>query len=1084
MRRWLIALSALVCLAAPALAQDEARLLRFPAIHGDTVVFSYAGNLYTVNASGGIARRLTSHDGYEMFARFSPDGKTLAFTGQYDGNTEVYAMPADGGVPKRLTFTATLGRDEISDRMGPNNIVMGWKNESEIIFRSRMREPNDFIGQLYTVNVKGGLPVQIPVPRGGFASFSPDGKKMAYNRIFREFRTWKRYRGGMADEIWVHDFETKKTVAVTDDPACDVFPMWSGDKIYFLSDRDAKMRFNLFAYDVPTKTTKQLTNFTDYDIKYPSLGDKAIVFENAGYIYRFDLATEKATKISVQIREDFASGRGGLKDVSKSVASYEIAPDGKRALFSARGDLFTVPAKDGPTRNLTATSGVHERSPKWSPDGKWIAAISDASGEDEIHLYPQDGVGAAQQLTNSGGSYKYQIAWSPDAKKIMWADKKMRLHVVDVATKQTKQIAASKVWEIRDYVWSPDSKWVAYARAEEEGMPKIWLYSVDQDKSFEVTDGWHDAAHPEFSGDGKYLFFVSERDFNPIFSATEWNHAYADMQRIYLVTLTKDTPSPFQPKSDETATPAKEEPKPAPMPGADKKDDKKKDAFRINTDGIGKRILQLPVAAANYRGLSSVGSTLYYFRNSRTGGGGFFLFDLAAKKETSLGTIGGYEISADHKKMLVSKDGSYSIIDLPKATITAGEPLNLSGLQVTLDRAKEHKQIFHEAWRQMRDYFYDPAMHGVDWKAVRAKYEPLLPHVNHRADLTYIIGEMISELAAGHAYVGGGDLPKVNRIPQGLLGAELQQDEKTKYYKITKILPGSTWDKALRSPLAELGVNVSEGEYIIAVNDQPTNEMVNIYESLVNMVGKQVRLKINKDAAEKGSREITIIPIADEQPLYYDAWVQGNIKKVSDATKGQVGYVHIPDMLSTGLNEFVKHYYPQLRKKALIIDVRGNGGGNVSPMIIERLRREIAMIDQSRDTAPRPDPLEIMHGPKVCLMNEFSASDGDLFPYRFRHYKLGKLIGKRSWGGVIGIRGTLPFVDGGSLNKPEFGSYDVNGKEWIIENQGVVPDIIVDNDPWLEFSGNDQQLTRGIEVIMEELRNWRPLPPPPPLPKR
>ncbi len=1084
MRRWLLALSALVCLCSPSLAQDEARLLHFPAIHGDTVVFSYAGNLYTVSANGGTARRLTSHDGYEMFARFSPDGKTLAFTGQYDGNTEVYAMPADGGVPKRLTFTATLGRDEISDRMGPNNIVMGWKNDSEIIFRSRMREPNDFIGQLYTVNVKGGLPQQIPVPRGGFASFSPDGRKMAYNRVFREFRTWKRYRGGMADEIWVHDFETKKTEAVTNDPACDVFPMWSGDKIYFLSDREAKMRFNLFAYDVPTKTTKQLTNFTDYDIKYPSLGDKAIVFENAGYLHRFDLATEKATKIRVQIKEDFASGRGGLKDVSKSVASYEIAPDGKRALFSARGDLFTVPAKDGPTRNLTATSGVHERSPKWSPDGKWIAAISDASGEDEIHLYPQDGVGAAQQLTNTGGSYKYQISWSPDAKKIMWADKKMRLHVVDVATKQTKQIAASKVWEIRDYVWSPDSKWVAYARAEEEGMPKIWLHSLEQDKSFEVTDGWHDSAHPEFSGDGKYLFFVSERDFSPIFSATEWNHAYADMQRIYLVTLTKDTPSPFQPKSDETTTPAKDEPKPAPMPGAEKKDEKKKDAFRVDTDGIAKRVLQLPVAAANYRGLSSVGSTLYYFRNSRTGGGGFFLFDLTAKKETSLGTIGGYEISADHKKMLVSKDGSYSIIDLPKATVTPGEPLNLSGLQVTLDRAKEHKQIFHEAWRQMRDYFYDPAMHGVDWKAVRAKYEPLLPHVNHRADLTYVMGEMIAELAAGHAYVGGGDLPKVNRIPQGLLGAELQQDEKTKYYKITKILPGSTWEKSLRSPLAELGVNVSEGEYIVAVNDQPTNEMVNIYESLVNTVGKQVRLKINKDAAEKGSREITIMPIADEQPLYYDAWVQGNIKKVNEATKGQVGYLHIPDMLSTGLNEFVKHYYPQLRKKALIIDVRGNGGGNVSPMIIERLRREIAMIDQSRDTAPRPDPIDMLHGPKVCLMNEFSASDGDLFPFRFRHYKLGKLVGKRSWGGVIGIRSTLPFVDGGSLNKPEFASYDVDGKKWIIENHGVDPDIVVDNDPWQEFSGNDQQLTRGIEVIMEELRNWRPLPPPPPLPKR
>ncbi len=401
-----------------------------------------------------------------------------------------------------------------------------------------------------------------------------------------------------------------------------------------------------------------------------------------------------------------------------------------------------------------------------------------------------------------------------------------------------------------------------------------------------------------------------------------------------------------------------------------------------------------------------------------------------------------------------------------------------------LDRHKEWKQIFNESWRQMRDYFYDPNMHGVDWKAVRDKYEPLVAHVNHRADLSYIIGEMIAELDAGHAYVGGGDLPKVPRVQTGLLGAELVQDEKTKYYKIAKILKGSTWEAKYRAPLAEIGVNVSEGEYIIAVNGQPTNEMVNIYEALVNTVGKQVRLKINKGPADKGSREVVVVPIADEHPLYYQAWVEGNIKKVNDATKGQVGYVHIPDMQAAGLNEFAKYYYPQLNKKALIIDVRGNGGGNVSPQIIERLRREIALISISRDTVPHPNPNEILYGPKVCLMNEFSASDGDLFPYRFRHYKLGKLVGKRSWGGVIGIRGSLPFVDGGSLNKPEFASYDLEGKKWPIENHGVDPDIVVDNDPAEEFRGNDQQLNRGIEVILEELRNWRPLPPPPPFPKR
>jgi tricorn protease len=1090
MRRLRLALLALLTLT-PALpaqqpAADEARLLRFPAIRGDKIAFSYAGNLYTVPAAGGVARRLTSHDGYEMFPRYSPDGKWLAFTGQYDGNTEVYVMPADGGTPKRLTYTATLNRDEISDRMGPNNIVMTWKDNDEIVFRSRMREPNDFIGQLYTVSVKGDLPKQLPLPRGGFCSFSPDGTKLAYNRVFREFRTWKRYRGGMADDVWIHDFETKKTRPIAVDPACDVFPMWSGDKIYFLSDRGKNERFNLYAYDLPTRQLRQLTNFADFDIKFPSLGDGAIVFENAGYVYRFDLATEKAARVPVRILEDFAAGRSGLKDVGKTVHAYEIAPDGKRALFEARGDLFTVPAKHGPTRNLTASSGVHERNPKWSPDGKWIACISDATGEDEIHLIPQDGVGARRQLTSAGAPYKYAFYWSPDGKKILWADKKMRLFTVDVDTKKVTKVAEAKTWEIRDYAWSPDSKWIAYARPEEEGMQKVYLYSVEQDKTFPVTDGWYDSYRPAFSGDGKYLFFVSDRDFNPTFSATEWNHAYTDMARIYLVALAKDTPSPFKPKSDEVGgKDEKKEPK-----KDDKKDEKKEPkktvAVKVDTDGLEGRVLQLPILPGQYNHLSSVGGSLYYVRSSRKGGPPtLHLFDLAATKETNLGPVGGYEIAWNGQKMLVSKDGNYYIIDLPKGTISPGEALNLSGLQVRLDRHAEWKQIFDESWRQMRDFFYDPGMHGVDWKAVKAKYAPLVKHVNHRADLTYVIGEMIGELNAGHAYVGGGDLPKVQRIQTGLLGAELERDPKTGYYKIAKILKGSSWDKGLRSPLAELGLNVAEGEYILAVDDRPTNEMANLYEALVNTVGKQVRLKVAKAPAAQGAREVVVVPIADEQPLYYHAWVQGNIKKVSDATGGKVGYVHVPDMQAHGLNEFAKHYYPQLRKQALIIDVRGNGGGNVSPMLIERLRREIAMIDMSRDTIPRPDPLEVMLGPKVVLMNEFSASDGDLFPYRFRHYKLGKLIGKRSWGGVIGIRGSLPFVDGGSLNKPEFASYDTQGKKWIIENHGVDPDIVVDNDPWLEFSGTDQQLDRAVQEILADLRaHPRELPKPPPFPKR
>ena len=442
-------------------AQPEARLLRFPAIHGDQIVFTYAGDLYTVGATGGVARKLTNHPGFEMFARFSHDGKWIAFTGQYDGNTEIYVIPAEGGVPRRLTYTATLGRDDVSDRMGPNNLVMGWKHDDKhIIFRSRMREFNDFKGQLYTVSLDGDVPEQLPLPYGGFCSYSPDDSKLVYNHIFREFRTWKRYRGGMTDDVWMYDFATKKSEDITNNPAGDVIPMWSGNKIYFLSDRDSLKRMNLYSYDLTTKDTKQLTSFTDFDIKFPSLGDKAIVFENGGYIYAFDLATEKTTKVPVSIEDDLVGGRGGITKVSENVTNYEISPDGKRALFGGRGDIFTVPAKYGAVRNLTNTPGIHERNSKWSPDGKWIAYISDATGEGEIYIMPQDGSGSPVQLTKGEDTYKYQPYWSPDSRKLLWADKKLRLRYVDITTKAVKEVAKAEAWEFDDYRWSPDSKWI------------------------------------------------------------------------------------------------------------------------------------------------------------------------------------------------------------------------------------------------------------------------------------------------------------------------------------------------------------------------------------------------------------------------------------------------------------------------------------------------------------------------------------------------------------------------------------------------------------------------------------------------
>jgi len=1070
---------------------QEARLLRFPAIHNDLIVFTYAGDLYSVSSQGGVARKLTSHEGFEIFARFSPDGKHIAFTGEYDGNREVYLIPREGGAPKRLTFTPTLGRDDISDRMGPNNIVTGWKHDnSSIAFRSRMHEWNDFNGQLYLASIQGGTPEQIPLPRGGFCSFSSDDQKIAYNRIFREFRTWKHYRGGMADDIWIYDFKTKKIQNITNNPAQDIIPMWHENKIYFLSDRDENKKMNLYVYNLETHETRKLTNFTEFDIKFPSMGPKAIVFENGGYIFHFDIEKEEIKKIPIIIADDMNSGRSRLVKVSEKITNYEISPDGKRALFGARGEVFTVPAKYGNTRNLTNTCGVHERSSKWSPDGKWIAFISDATGEDEIYIIPQDGSGPPQQLTKDADTYKYQVIWSPDSSKILWNDKLLRLNYLDIKTKKVVQVAKADAWEITSFSWSPDSKWIAYAKPEVETMTKIYIYNIESQKTYEVTNGWYSSYAPVFHSKGKYLFFVSDRDFSPVFSRTEWNHAYLSMSRIYLVTLAKDVKSPFEPKSDEVEASSKDKAKIE--KGETKKENKtsskKADAegikIKVDPEGLNERIIQLPIEVANYRHITSVDDTIYYMkRGDKDTRSSLKMYDLSKQKETQLGNINGYEISHDQKKMIVSQNKSYAIIDIPKSAIKIEEKLDLSNMEMNLNLKEEWEQIFNECWRQMKYFFYAPNMHGVDWEMLKNQYEPLAKAVNHRADLTYVIGEMIGELNVGHTYIGGGDFPQPKRIPVGMLGAQFQQDENTGYYKIQRILKGKNWDKSARSPLSEVGVNVNEGDFIISINGKPTNTMKDIYEFLWNTVGKQVTLEVNSKPEEKGSWKAVVMPIKDELSLYYYNWVQRNIEKVNKATNGKVGYIHVPDMGMRGLNEFVKHFYPQLRKKALIIDVRGNGGGNVSPMLIERLRREIVMIEMARNTIPSPDPDAVLMGPKVCLIDEFSASDGDIFPYRFKKLKLGKIIGKRTWGGVVGIRGSLPLVDGGYLMKPEFAPYSVDGKEWVIEGKGVEPDIYVDNDPAKEYEGIDEQLNKAIEVVLEELKTKeKSLPPIPPYP--
>ena len=704
--------------------------------------------------------------------------------------------------------------------------------------------------------------------------------------------------------------------------------------------------------------------------------------------------------------------------------------------------------------------------------------------------------------------------WSPDSKKLLWSDRLQRLRYVDVASKAVTLVDQDKFGEIQGYNWSPDSQWITWARPEENDMPRVYLYSLANKQQTAVTDSWYGSGEPVFSDDGKYLLLASARDFKPTFGDQEFANVYRDMQRVYLVTLAKETANPLAPKSDEVGKAAEkrekekakqaEEKKPEASPGEKKPEEKSKKpvVVKVDTDGIQNRIVGLEITPGNYRNIRMLDDNrIFYLRRTAGDDVGeddeelfsekdkkshLCAYNLDDRKETVIGDVNNYQITFDGKKMLVKIKKDYAIIDIPKDKIeTKDHEHKIQGLDMQLDRRAEWRQIYFECWRQMRDFFFSPTMDGMDWKAMRDKYAALLPFVNNRNDLTYLLGELIGELNIGHSYVGSGERPDTPRIKLGLLGAELSRDPATRAYRIERILPGENWDKKTRSPLTDIGVNVKPGDYILAINNTPVSSLPNLYDALIGAAGKQVILRVNSKPTDDGARDVTVVPTDDEAPLYYIDWVQKNIDYVTKKTGGEVGYLHIPDMGQPGLNEFTKLYFPQIRKHALIVDVRGNGGGFVSPLVIERLRRALVMIGIARNGMPQTDPSQTFTGPMVTLINEFSASDGDIFPYRFKSLGLGKLIGKRTWGGVTGIRESLPLVDGGQFFKPEFALYSKDGKQWIVEGHGVDPDIVVDNDPGKEFKGEDQQLDRAIQEMQDGLKTkGTNLPSPPPWPNR
>lgn len=1059
-----------LCLLAwlPVLSQaaGEARLLRFPATNGQEIVFSYAGDLYKVPVSGGEARRLTSHVGYEMFPRFSPDGRTIAFTGQYDGNTEVYTLPAEGGEPLRITYTATNQRDDLGDRMGPNNIVMTWTPDgSRIVYRNRIGD--GFSGKLYTVGKEGGLSEVIPLPEGGFCSYAPDGKKLAYNRVMREFRTWKYYKGGMADDIWIYDPDQKRVDNITNNEAQDIFPMWIGDDIFFLSDRDRIM--NLFVYHTKTGNTEKVTDFTQYDIKFPSVNGTTIVFENGGYIYKMDAATRKPEKVTITLSSDNIYARSSLKNGADYLRAFGLSPDGERLAVTARGEVFDVPAAKGVTKNITRSPGAHDRNARWSPDGRRVAYISDATGETE--LYVQEAGGSEPvQLTHDNDTYIRSFAWSPDSRKIVYTDRKNRLNLLDVAGRRKETLMQTPEGEAYDVTFSPDSKWLAYSRTADNRMDIVYVYDLAGKKEYPVTDKWYSSGSQVFSDDGKYLIFASARDFDPTYGNLEWNHVYTNMYGIYLALLASDTPSPFLEKDAEVK----------PLAPADKPEAGNVPAassalpVRFDAEGIAARIVKLPLPGGRYGNFYSDGKKVYYQTQ-----GGTKYYDLEKQQEETVADNASMEVAPGGRKAVFYKDNHLYVTDMPAGKVSLENPVDLSHMKIPVDYPAEWAQIFDEAWRAYRDGFYLDTMHGVDWDAIKTKYAVLLPYVKNRLDLNYVIGEMIGELCCGHAYVNPGEMDRPDRIPTGLLGAEISRD-KSGFFRIGKILPGATWNKKLRSPLTEPGIEVAVGEFIVAIDGVPTRSVKDMYALLVGKANVPTELSLNSRPQVEGARKIVIRPLEEEHSLYHYNWIQENMKKVEQATNGRVGYIYIPDMGPEGLNEFSRYFYPQLDKEGLIIDDRANGGGNVSPMILERLAREPYRLTMRRGSSrigTVPDAVQV--GPKVCLINKYSASDGDLFPWGFRALGLGKLIGTRTWGGIVGISGPLPYMDGTDIRVPFFTSYDAKTGQWMIENHGVDPDILIDNDPIKEWNGEDEQLNRAIEEVMKELQHRKPLPPVP-----
>lgn len=1059
---------------------------RFPDIHGEKIVFMVEGDLWQVSSTGGLAQRLTSHPGVEYRPRFSPDGKWLAFTGLYEGNMDVYVMPASGGEPKRLTY------HPYSDH------CLGWKPDGKsIVFRSR-RDCVQYTYRIYEVDLEGGPPRKFAENEMAMISFCDSDHKAAFNRLSREGRHWKRYAGGTNMNVWYGDFKTLEFRKLTSFRGHDAFPMYHDGRIYFITDRAG--RANIFSMTLEGDNVKQRTFHGTYDIRYPEIGEGQIVYQLGADLWVYSIAQDTTKKVEIQLPSERNMSRPYYSSVPDHTHFYRLSPEGKRLLVEVRGDLYIVPVKEGRSIRLINDSASREKYPEWAPDGNYVVCFSDATGEEELHLFHCDGLSKGKRLTKGLKMWHYPPKWSPDGKHIAYSDGNLSIFIADAKSGKVTRIDHSTVWETRssDYTWSPDGRWFAYAKYEHTWFRSIFLYNLDTEKITRVTSAYTDDYKPVFDPDGKYLYFLSDRALNPLIGQIDFETILDKITRPYMVILQEHGKSPLvikEPREQEEETFWEREKK--------KAEEKEKGVELAKTiidlQGIEKRIAEIPVPAGHYTGLGAAKNKIFYMSRDSRGLLGnpwpqqsnmpvwkLQKYDFDAKEEsTVVSSLNGYHINLAGDKMVVNVLNDYLVMnvdsgglyfddqeDYQKFSRSDIEKVNLGDIVLRVEPLKEWRQIFNEAWRLHRDFYWAPNMAGIDWAGVKEQYEVLLPRIATREALNDLIGQMIAELATSHTYIWGGEYRWPNDIPVGLLGADLEPDAEAGLYKFKKIYPSDEWNPDAKSPLLQPHIDVEEGDYLLAVNGEGVDTKQNVYSLFENYTGKEVLLTIGEMPDKKRrkskleTRNVKIAPISSEFDLRYWDWVNSRRKIVDEKSNGRIGYLHIPNMSGRGLTEFSKHFYPQLEKEGLIVDIRYNTGGFISQLIIARLEREIWAYMKSRHGKQSTYPEKAFTGHIAVLVDEHAGSDGDIFPKSFQLLDLGPVIGMPTWGGVVGIRGDKPFVDGGNTTQPEFAWWSPD-EGWSLENNGVTPDIVIDNLPGEVIKGIDAQLNKGIEVLMD-----------------